>query len=82
MILKTTYIALHESPRTQSLPAKLNIETLKLPEIGNIYKSLRFTSVKKVYRFYNQLNSNAQLILEYDGNFIPVFSCDFVNNFK
>lgn len=82
MIHKTTYIALHESPRTQSLPAKLNIETLKLPEIGNIYKSLRFTSVKKVYRFYNQLNSNAQLILEYDGNFIPVLTCAFVNTFK
>ena len=82
MILKTIYIALHESPRTQSLPAKLNIETVKLPEIGNIYKSLRFRAVKRVYRFFNQLNRNKQLILEYDGNFIPVLTCAFVNIFK
>ena len=82
MIIKTIYIALHESPRTNSLPAKLNIETVKLPEIGNIYKSFRFRAVKRVYRFFNQLNRNKQLILEYDGNFIPVLTCACVNIFK
>ena len=78
---KSVYLALHPSPRSKSLPKHLDIPSIEVPSIGNIYQSASPSTLKKMSRFFRNLETSSNLILEYDGNFIPVISLFYTNFF-
>jgi hypothetical protein len=81
---KTLYLALHDSPRTKSLPSEWGINTLKIPLKSNIYGSFKIKHLNSLYKFFKSIESNKTLIVEYDGNFVPIFVLAIVNllNYK
>ncbi len=73
------YLKLHSSPRSNSLPNYLGISSLDLPISENIYGSFSKKVKGELIKFYRDIKSKRTLIIEYDGNFIPILYLFWVN---
>tara|TARA_B100000965_G_C19600930_1_gene762576 strand:+ start:2562 stop:3569 length:1008 start_codon:yes stop_codon:yes gene_type:complete len=75
------YLRLHKSPRSNALPNYLDIELIDIPLEVNIYKSISIKVFCKLFNFFRLFEKRSKLIVEYDGNFIPIFCLVFSNLF-
>jgi len=73
------YLKLHSSPRSNSLPKSLGINSLDIPLNENIYGSFSKKVKKELINFYRNIQNEKILIIEYDGNFIPILYLFWVN---
>lgn len=73
------YLKLHSSPRSNSLPKTLGISSLDIPINENIYGSFSKKVKKELIKFYRDIQNERTLIIEYDGNFIPILYLFWVN---
>ena len=73
------YLKLHSSPRSNSLPKTLGISSLDIPINENIYGSFSKKVKKELIKFYRDIQNERILIIEYDGNFIPILYLFWVN---
>ena len=77
----TFYLLLHQSPRSNALPNHLGIKSKKIPIDTNVYNSLSLKVIFRLINFFKSFNKKALIIIEYDGNFVPIFCLAFVNIF-
>ena len=75
------YLLLHKSPRSNALPNYLGIHSQKIPINSNIYNSISLKVFLRLIKFFKSFQKKAQIIIEYDGNFVPIFCLAFVNIF-
>ena len=75
------YLKLHSSPRSNSLPKALTINSRKIPLNVNLYSSFSRKIQKKLINFFRDIKNRSTLIVEYDGNFVPIFILFWTNIF-
>ena len=73
------YLALHRSPRSITLPKFFGIGLVFIPIQTNLYRTLTPANIKKLFVFFKNIEKRSNLIIEYDGNFLPPLVLIFVN---
>jgi hypothetical protein len=73
------YLALHESPRSLSLPKYLNAKFIELLLNTNLWNSFNKNTINKIKEKVVDIPIKATIIVEYDGNFIVPLALIYVS---